>query len=310
MTQLVIAWLRLVIVITLVFLGVYGADQSNLAQDAIIDSVVPAGTTEENDTIVAGQDVVIDGDVDGDLLILAIDATINGTVTGSVITTAQTVTVNGEIKGTLYTIGRGLTLAEGSVVGRNVYFLGMRLATAPDSAIGRDLVGVSLSARLGGEIGRDLKAVIGLFELLGQVTGGSDDAATPEENSAVPGGETASNDLWPATWGLFRRVALRSIGGAAYQPFWPLVIDEAGDAQKSMEKQDGIQLWARITFEEFALLLLTGLFFVWRYSSQLTEWSDKARAKPLLASGYGFIGFFVSVINTHFLSFSVRVSRI
>ncbi len=295
MTQLVIAWLRLVIVITLVFLGVYGADQSNLAQNVIIDSVVPAGTTEENDAIVAGENVSIDGDVDGDLLILAIDATINGTVTGSVVTTAQAVTVNGEIGGSLYTVGRGLTLSEGSAVARNVYFLGMRLVTAPDSVIGRDLVGVSLSARLGGQIGRDLKAVIGLFELLGQVTGGSDDAAAPEENSAVPGSETASNDLWPATWSLFRRAALHSIGGAAYQPFWPLVIDEAGDAQKSMEKQDGIQLWARITFEEFMLLLLTGLFLAWRYSKPLTEWSDKARAKPLLASGYGFIGIVVAV---------------
>jgi hypothetical protein len=290
MTQLVIAWLRLVLVITLVFLGVYGADQSNLAKNVIIDSVVRAGIIEENDAIVAGQDVSIDGDVDGDLLILAIDATINGTVTGSVVTTAQTVVVNGEIKGTLYAVGRGLTLTEGSHVGRNVYFLGMRLETAPDSVIGRDLVGVSLSARLGGSVGRDLKAVIGLFELLGQVTGGSDDAATPEENSALPG-----NNLWNSVWNLSRRVALRSIGGAAYQPFWPLVINEAGDAQKSMDKQGGIQLWARITFEEFMLLLLTGLFLVWRYSSQLTEWSDKARTKPLLASGYGFIGIVVAV---------------
>ena len=66
MTQLVIAWLRLVVVITLVFLGVYGADQSALAQNVIIDSVIPAGTTEENDAIVAGQEVFIDGDVDGD----------------------------------------------------------------------------------------------------------------------------------------------------------------------------------------------------------------------------------------------------
>lgn len=54
MTQLVIAWLRLVVVITLVFLGVYGTDQSALAQKIIIDSIIPAGTTEENDAIVAG----------------------------------------------------------------------------------------------------------------------------------------------------------------------------------------------------------------------------------------------------------------
>lgn len=295
MTQLVIAWLRLVVVITLVFLGVYGADQSNLAQNAIIDSVIPAGTTEEDDAIIAGETVTVDGDVDGDLLVLAIDATINGTVTGSVVTTAQTVIVNGEIKGTLYSVGRELTLAEGSTVGRNVYFLGFRLATASGSVIMRDLVGASLSASLGGQVGRDLKAIIGVLELLGQLSGGDEDMPAPEENSSLPAGETANDALWPSLWSLFRRVAIRSIGGAAYQPFWPLVIDEAEDAQKSMPKQGGIQLWARVTFEEFLLLLFTGLFLVWRYSSRLSEWADKAKAAPLPAGGYGFIGIIVAV---------------
>jgi hypothetical protein len=88
---------------------------------------------------------------------------------------------------------------------------------------------------------------------------------------------------------------LNSIGGAAYQPFWPLVIDEADATQKSMSKQDGIQLWARITFEEFILLLITGLFLVWRYTTQLTEWSDKAKKAPLRASGFGFVGIVVAV---------------
>ncbi len=303
MTQLVIAWLRLVIVITLVFLGVYGADQSNLAQNVIIDSVVPAGMTEENDAIVAGENVSIDGDVDGDLLILAIDATINGNVAGSVVTTAQNVTVNGEIGGSLYTVGRTLTLAPGSAVVRNVYFLGFRLATSPESSIGRDLVGVSLSASLGGSVGRDLKAVIGILELLGHIAGGEDSGAAPaddtvapeDEGSALPAEGSTSAGLWDSIWKISRRAALSSLGSAAYQPFWPLVFDEADDAQKSMPKQDGIQLWARITFEEFVLLLLTGLFLIWRYSTPLTEWSDKARAKPLLASGYGFIGIVVAV---------------
>jgi hypothetical protein len=296
MTQLVIAWLRLILVITMVFLGVYGADQSNLAQNAIIDSIVPAGTVEENDAIVAGETVSIDGDVDGDLLILAIDATINGKVTGSVITTSQTVTVNGEIGGSLYTVGRELSLNEGSAVARNVYFLGIRLSTAQNSTIGRDLVGVSLSASLGGTVGRDLKAVIGILELLGQIAGdGQEDSTSPDEDEPPADTESENSGLWDSIWRLSRRVALNAIGGAAYQPFWPLVIDEVDNTQKSMPKQDGIQLWARITFEEFILLLLVGLFLVWRYSIPLTEWADKAKEKPLLASGYGFIGIVVAV---------------
>lgn len=293
MTQLVIAWLRLVVVITLVFLGVYGADQSALAQNVIIDSVVPAGTTEENDAIVAGQEVIIDGDVDGDLLILAIDATINGNVTGSVVTTAQTVIVNGQIGGSIYTVGRELRLSDGSEVRRNVYFLGLRLETEPESVIGRDLVGVSLSARLGGEVGRDLKAVIGILELLGQIVGNDD--VTPSNETTAPDDESSDRGVWDSVWKLSGRVALNSIGGAAYQPFWPLVVEESVNTQKSMTKQDGIQLWARITFEEFVLLLLTGLFLVWRNSERLAEWSNKARKTPLRASGYGFVGIIVAV---------------
>ncbi len=112
---------------------------------------------------------------------------------------------------------------------------------------------------------------------------------------------SARSSLWNPVWNLSRRVALNAIGGAAYQPFWPLVIDQADDGQKSMQKQDGFQLWARIAFEEFVLLLLTGLFLVWRYSKQLAEWSDKAKAKPMLASGYGFVGIVVA-INVAILS--------
>jgi hypothetical protein len=94
---------------------------------------------------------------------------------------------------------------------------------------------------------------------------------------------------------LFRRAGRSALGGV-YQPFWPMVVRESGDAQKSMPKQGGIQLWARITFEEFVLLILAGLFLVWRYSPQLGEWADKAKAAPLPASGYGFVGWVASVV--------------
>jgi hypothetical protein len=85
-----------------------------------------------------------------------------------------------------------------------------------------------------------------------------------------------------------------------------LVIDEAADSQKSMQKQNGFQLWARITFEEFVLLFLTGLFLVWRYPSKLTEWSNKAKTNTLAASGYGFVGIIIAV-NVFILSIIVVI---
>ena len=295
MTPLVIAWLRLVFVISMVFLGVYGADQSGLAPNAIIDSVVPSGTVEENDAIVAGETVSIDGDVDGDLLVLAVDATINGNVSGSVVTTAESVTVNGEVDGSVYTVGRELVLAEGSSVGRSVYFLGLRLETEKDSKIARDLSGISLRARLSGSVGRDLKAIIGLFELLGQLTGGDDAGApAPGGDSELP--EPTEGGLWGSLGSMARGLTMRSIGGAAYQPFWPLVIDRSEDSQIGAAFQDWmIQRWARQTFQEFVLLLVTGLFMLWRYPKRAADWVDKIKSKPFPSLGYGFLGIVIAV---------------
>lgn len=289
MTPLIVAWLRLVLMISLVFFGVYGADQSGMAPNAIIDSTIPAGTTEANDAIVAGETVSIDGDVDGDLLVLAVNATINGTVNGSVITTAETVTIHGEVSGSVYTVGRELVLATGSSVGRSVYFLGLRLETEKDSSIARDLSGISLRARLRGSVGRDLKAIIGLFELLGQFTGG-DDAGAP-----APGGETGGG-FWSNLGHTARQLTLRSIGGAAYQPFWPWVIDRAGNTSTGAGAQGvDIQRWARLTFQEFILLLLSGLFMVWRYPRKSSAWAEKVKSKPWPALGYGFLGIVIAV---------------
>jgi hypothetical protein len=287
MTPLVVAWLRLVFVISMVFLGVYGADQSGLAPNAIIDSVVPSGTVEENDAIVAGETVSIDGDVDGDLLVLAVDATINGNVSGSVVTTAESVTVNGNVDGSVYTVGRELVLAEGSSVGRSVYFLGLRLETEKDSAIARDLSGISLRARLSGSVGRDLKAIVGLFELLGQLTGNGD--------GGVPAEEPIEGGFWSSLGSMARGLTMRSIGGAAYQPFWPLVIERADDTQSSSFDQFLIQRWARLTFQEFVLLLVTGLFMLWRCPKRVADWADKTRSKPFPSLGYGFLGIVIAV---------------
>ncbi|HIE56769.1 MAG TPA: polymer-forming cytoskeletal protein [Anaerolineales bacterium] len=294
MSQIIIAWLRLVLVITMVFAGVYGADQSGASRDAIIDGVIPAGTIEERDAIVAGDVVTIDGDVNGDLLILAMDATINGNVDGSVITTARTVEVGGQIKGSIYTVGRSLVLAEGASVGRSVYFLGLHLVTEKGSGITWDLSVISLRARLRGDIGRDLKAIIGLFELLGQFTG---------EEDAVPSSESGFLERL----GHFTRgAALHAVGGAVYQPFWPFMIDHAENTQSSSSQQADLQGWAQNAFQEFFLLLLTGLFMVWRYPARLSAWTDKVKTRPFPALGYGFIGFVVA-INVFILANIVMV---
>jgi hypothetical protein len=81
----------------------------------------------------------------------------------------------------------------------------------------------------------------------------------------------------------------------AYQPFWTLVIDRADNAQTSDSAQAALQRWARLTFQEFILFLLIGLFMLWRYPSKTVAWADKTRSKPFPSLGYGFLGIVVAV---------------
>lgn len=75
---------------------------------------------------VAASNVEINGDIDGDLFVAAQSIVINGTVKGSVFTASQNVAVNGNVENNIYSAGNTLNIkskADGSafLVGQNIY---------------------------------------------------------------------------------------------------------------------------------------------------------------------------------------------
>jgi hypothetical protein len=136
------------------------------AQGIVYGSSVPSGVTIQNDIILFGDAVVIDGTVDGDVIALGNTVRVNGIVSGALVTAAQSVTVNGTVGGSVYAASLILALGPACQAKRSVYFAGGELDSAQGGAIARDINAIALGARLEGELGRNMKAIIGPVELL------------------------------------------------------------------------------------------------------------------------------------------------
>ena len=135
------------------------------AQGIVYGDSVPLGVTIENDVILFGETVVIDGTVEGDVIALGSTVRVNGTISGALVSAGQSVTIAGRVGGSVYAASLVLGLGPASTIGRGVYFAGGELDTAQGSAIARDISAIALGARLDGDLGRNMNAIIGPVEL-------------------------------------------------------------------------------------------------------------------------------------------------
>jgi hypothetical protein len=136
------------------------------AQGIVYGDSIPAGVTIQNDVILYGNDVVVDGTVEGDVIALGNSVRVTGTITGTLVSASQSVSITGQVGGSLYAASLLLAFGPSSGVGHSVYFVGGELDTARGGTIARDINAVTLGARLEGELGRNMKAIIGPVELL------------------------------------------------------------------------------------------------------------------------------------------------
>lgn len=128
-----------------------------------------SGETINNDLIVFGSAVRIDGTVKGDVIAFAQDLTINGHVTGDLIIFAQRARVDGPVDGNIRAFSDTLSLDSGA--SKNVTVFAQRFDLDPRAAIGGGLIGFVATADLNGKINRDLLFFSGNTTLNGTVGG-------------------------------------------------------------------------------------------------------------------------------------------
>jgi hypothetical protein len=121
-----------------------------------------------------GENVEINGEVNGDVICAGQNITINAKVNGDVICAGMNVRVNGTVDGDVRLAGQNVTLS--GMVSGNASLAGEMITTEQKSKVGRDLQIGSNIATLNGQIGRDLHA--GVEKLTLSSTLGRDLVAT------------------------------------------------------------------------------------------------------------------------------------
>ena len=130
---------------------------------------VATGETINNDLIVFGSAVRIDGTVKGDVIAFTQDLTVNGHVTGDLIIFAQRARVDGPVDGNIRAFCDTLSLDSGAA--KNATVFAQRLDLDPRAAVGGGLIGFVATAELNGKINRDLLFFSGNTTLDGTVGG-------------------------------------------------------------------------------------------------------------------------------------------
>ena len=145
---------------------------------------IEAGEVIEDTVIAAGETIVVDGDVTGDLFAFGRRVVVNGDVGGNLLTFAESITVQGEVEGTL--LGASSTFeVDASWVGGDLWGFANSILVSTETAIdgnaigfaetfvfsgstAKDLVAFSERVEVNGEVGEDVDAFSHTLNFLGQ----------------------------------------------------------------------------------------------------------------------------------------------
>ena len=181
-------FINIVLLVSMVLVLVFGVSQPVAAYEINNNGKLASGVVVDDDLLITGEKVVVDGTVNGILFAFGNTITINGTVNGDVIaagstikvnegakitgnlfTGAQSVDIKGQVEGSVLTGVMSLVLDETSTIGRNLYFGGFSLEAMSGSIIKQDVAAGGYQAILGGEVGRDVNASTAAFKLDGSI---------------------------------------------------------------------------------------------------------------------------------------------
>ena len=293
--------------------------------------IVKPGETIDDDLILGGQTVQMDGTVNGVLIAAGSTVTINGTVNGDLITAGQNVilsdtavvtgnvfsggqniTVNGKVEGSLFAVSPATTLGAVSSVGRNVFFGGYSLTSLSGSEIGKDLRAGVYQVILNGEVKQDVIANAGAVELTGKVgrnvelwfSDSSSNKSSSHMPESFPAAITPGLRVDPSTQISGKLIytspqkydiSIVPGGGIIYKT--PAVAAKPkaafGPGLVNQETGSGFKVWHAVS--SLITLLLVGALAVGLFGKCFTKSVDVAQKRTLASAGVGLLAIVLAV---------------
>jgi cytoskeletal protein CcmA (bactofilin family) len=128
---------------------------------------VPAGQVVEGPLLMSGNNIRVDGKVDGDLYATGTDVFISGEVTGDIIAAGQNISISGPVQGDLRLAAQNIRL-HGVTQGSATLFC-QDLDFNQQAIINKDMLLFARSARLQGDLQRNLKGSLQSLYLSGKI---------------------------------------------------------------------------------------------------------------------------------------------
>lgn len=301
-----IHWILAVSLALILALGLAG---TALAVEFRGGDTVTIGKTEviDDDLVVSGATVIVDGVVNGDLVATGANVIVNGKVNGSLMMAGRTLELNGQVGGTVYSAGAALRVGPQAEVVRSTFFAGYSYNAEPGSVIGRDNIVTGYQAMLKGEVKRNLYAAVGALELNGVIGGDVNaDVASPGTPSPQvwafwPGAELPPSINPGLRIGSDAKIAgkliyaspVEQMGAIRAEPAGGVVYGTppAGAAGVAAVSTPGNQtldwVWARL--RELVSLLFIGALALWLLPSLFNRVAERTQEQPWLAGAWGLL---------------------
>lgn len=279
----------LFVVLAFAIMAVFLWPSAGKAQGNVDKERVRAGEVIDHNMMINGEDVLISGTVNGDVIAFGRTITVNGHIDGSLVAIGETVVINGKISNNVVLASIGTELRSPAVIGRDLYFVGVRLTMPTGAAVQRDLNCLALEAQLAGEIGRDLKATIGPVQIVRIIMGPIQNLIQIIRPAQLEGNLEMKGFVRAATMSGVSAPTL----GAAYNRL---------AVQQAAINTEQLAAWGLSTLRNFVALLFIGLFGVWLFPSPFYWTGEKIQQSPWVTMLKGF-----SVIVTGWFVFGLAI---
>ena len=280
----------LLVALVLALLAAFWMPSTGKAQGIIFGNSIAEGQVVDQNMILNGTDVSIDGTVNGDVLAIGQTITVNGQVNGTLVAFGQTITINGQVSNSVLAAGVMLEVGEGGQIGRDLYFTGARLTLVDGSAVQRDINCISLEAQFAGEVGRDLHAVIGPLQIVETIFIPLRDRITLIS--------AANQDSLPQT----KMPMLAGMGSGLLAPASSWLTEGQRTGQQAAQVDtERLKTWGIALLRNLIALLVLGLLGIWLLPGPFNWASEKVQQAPwrMLLSGLIFYvgGWFIAVLT-------------
>lgn len=155
--------------------------------------VLPAGEVHQGWYFAGGDDVTIDGTINGDAFIAGGIVEINGTINGELFVAGGQVSVNGKVTDRVIAAGGGIRLAGRTE--KSIIAAGGTITLPRSASAGENILGAGGTVMIDGTIGGNARLAGGHVDIGGEVKGNLDDASEyfRTENGALIGGNLTVN---------------------------------------------------------------------------------------------------------------------